>query len=338
MHALVTGASGFLGHVLVRQLSDAGVPVIAAIGPDPNEAESRRIQDLRKRQIPIIPSELRRERPLEEVPAEWDTLFHLAAYTETERDSEDVHINDAGTARLLGQLPLANKRVIYTSTLAVADNASGGITLDTVCEPRTAYGKTKLAAETIVREQCGGDAASHTIVRMPTLYGPGFRKNGMFDVLPRQLAAKNPLARLAWPGRMALMAVQDAARALRLAAGEPSAANRTFLASSNENPTTWEVAQEIALSKGIAYRKLGFPELASTALRVVLGDWWQVQGVPHTLQIASWRARLLLEGLYCDGSELAKTVGLSFGDWREGFRQMYAQDFRHAGTSPPFDT
>jgi nucleoside-diphosphate-sugar epimerase len=337
MHALVTGASGFLGHALIRQLSDAGVAVTAAIGPEPSEAELRRIQDLQKRHIRIVPSELRRERPLDEVPAEWDTLFHLAAYVETERNSEDVHINDVGTARLLGQLALANKRVVFTSTLAVADNAPGGITADTVCEPRTAYGKTKLLAEAIVREQCATNSASHTIIRIPTLYGAGFRTNGMFDVLPRQLAAKNPLACLAWPGKMAIMAVQDAARLLSLASREPRAANRTFPASSNENPATWEIAQAIALSKGIAYRPLSLPGAASTLLRALLGSWWQAQMVPYALQIATWRAHLLLAGLYCDGSEVAEMLGLTFGDWREGFRQMYAEDFRHAGGSPPFD-
>jgi nucleoside-diphosphate-sugar epimerase len=330
MHALVTGASGFLGHALVRQLCDAGVAVVAAVGAAPTEAEARRMADLRQRQIRIFPCELRRERPFDEVPAEWDTLFHLAAYVETERDSEDVHVNDAGTARLLSQLPLANRRVVYTSTLAVADNApTGRITPATVCQPRTAYGKTKLAAEAIVREKCAASSAAHTIIRMPTLYGAGYRTNGMFDVLPRQLAADNPLARLAWPGRLALLAVEDAARLVSLAATVQETKNRTFLGSSNENPTTWEIAEAIAQATGTGYRALGLPASATSALRAVLGGWWQASVVPYPLQIAAWRAHLLINGLYCDGSEIADLLGLTFGDWRQGFCRMYAEDPRH---------
>ena len=330
MHALVTGASGFLGLALIRQLCDAGVPVVAAVGCAPTEAEARRIHELEQRRIHIVPCELRRERPFDQVPADWDTLFHLAAYVETERDSEDVHVNDAGTARLLGQLPLSHKRVVYTSTLAVADNApTGRITPATVCQPRTAYGQTKLAAEAIVREKCAASSAAHTIIRMPTLYGAGYRANGVFDVLPRQLAAKNPLARLAWPGRLALLAVEDAARLVWLAATAQKAQDRTFLASSNENPTTWEIVEAIAVATGIGYRAVALPGPATTLLRAMLGDWWQARVVPYPLQIAAWRAHLLIHGLYCDGSELAEMLGLTFGDWRQGFRRMYAEDPRH---------
>jgi nucleoside-diphosphate-sugar epimerase len=333
MRALVTGASGFLGNALIRQLCEAGVEVVAAVGPAPSQTESQRIHQLQERQVRIIPCELRQERPLDEVPAEWDTLFHLAAYVQTEQNSQDVHVNDAGTARLLRQLPLANRRVVYTSTLAVADNAPTGlITPATVCQPRTAYGKTKLAAEAIVREACVSNSAAHTIIRMPTLYGPGYRTNGIFDVLPRQLAAKNPFARLAWPGKLALLAVEDAARLVFLAATEPKATDRTFLASSNENPATWEIAEAIALATGAAYRALALPQLATTILRATLGGWWQASVVPYALQIAAWRAHLLLNGLYCDGSELAELLSLTSGDWRRGFCRMYAEDPRHGRT------
>jgi hypothetical protein len=66
-------------------------------------------------------------------------------------------------------------------------------------------------------------------------------------------------------------------------------------------------------------------------LRATLGGWWQARLVPYPVQIAAWRAHLLLNGLYCDGSELAGMLGVSFGDWRQGFRRMYAEDPRHGG-------
>jgi nucleoside-diphosphate-sugar epimerase len=310
---------------LVRQLGDDGVEVVAAIGPLQNELEAGRVRDLKLHQVRILECDLRREEPLSEVPTDWDTLFHLAAYVRTEEDSPLVQVNDRGTARLLRQVPVANKRVVFTSTLAVADNARAGrITRDTICMPRTAYGRSKLAAESIVRAECEAHAAVYTILRLPTLYGLGYRPGGMFDVLPRQLAANDRLARLAWPGKMALLAVGDCAQLLIRAAVHEETKNRTFLASSNENPATWEIAEAIARAIGVPYHALPLPAPCAALLRALLGPWWQAPVVPYALQINAWRARLLLDGLYCDGVEVAQLLGLTFQDWRRGIERAYA--------------
>jgi nucleoside-diphosphate-sugar epimerase len=325
MKALITGAAGFLGHQLTMRLRERGFDVTAAIGPRQDERESRRLRELKQLEVPIISCDLRQEEPLAIVPAEWDVLFHLAAFVRTEEDNDDVRVNDEGTRRLLAQLPLRNKRVVFTSTLAVADNATGGeITPRTLCQPRTAYGRTKLAAEQILREACEAKGAEFTIIRMPTIYGRGYRPHGMFDVLAERLERDDPLARIMWPGRMALLSVQDAAELLCRVATVPETRGRVFLASSDENPTTWQIAEAIAAAKGIPYRPIGLPGPCAALLRATLGSWWQSPVLPHTVQINAWRARLLLNGLYCSGTELAQLVGLSFRDWREGFRQMYA--------------
>jgi nucleoside-diphosphate-sugar epimerase len=223
---------------------------------------------------------------------------------------------------------LRNKRVVFTSTLAVADNAPGGeITPLTVCKPRTAYGRTKLAAEQIIRETCRAKGAEFTIIRMPTIYGRGYRPHGMFHVLAERLSRGDPLARIMWPGRMALLSVQDAAELLCRVATVPESGGRVFLASSDENPRTWEIAEEIAVATDTPYHPIRLPTLCATLLRATLGSWWQSSLLPHSVQINAWRARLLLNGLYCSGTELAQLLGLSFREWRAGFREMYADRY-----------
>jgi len=329
MRALVTGASGFLGYELVSQLRDSGAEVVAAVGPAQSEFELQRRKGL-EGVARIVACELRQDSPLAEVSEDWDTLFHLASYVRTEEDSVDVRVNDEGTRRLLRQLPIAGKRVVFTSTLAVADNAPGGrITQETVCTPRTMYGRTKLAAEAIVREACRGRGATHTIVRLPTLYGPGYRTGGMFDQIPNRLLAGDPLARLAWPGKMSLLAVEDCARLLHRAALHEASRDRTFLSSSTENPATWQIVEEIAADLKLAYRKIPLPAPFARLIDGALGPWWQVSVVPHRVQVSAWRAHLLLSGLYCEDTELASLLGLTFRDWRGGFARMYAEDSRH---------
>ncbi len=135
MRALVTGASGLLGYELTKLLRRHDIPVIACPGPRPGDLEARRIEALQGLSARVLPCDLRREEPFASAPPEdWDTLFHLAAYVTTETASDDVRVNDEGTRRLLNQLLLHGKRVLYSSTLAVADNEpSGEIVPNTHC-------------------------------------------------------------------------------------------------------------------------------------------------------------------------------------------------------------
>jgi nucleoside-diphosphate-sugar epimerase len=164
--------------------------------------------------------------------ADFDVIFHLAAYVRTENNSTDVRINDKGTERLLSELRprLEGKRFIYTSTIAAVDSppAGGCITPQTPCRPRTDYGVTKLAAEQLLKEAAAKGGFSYTILRLPTVYGPGYRPGGMFDVVAKSLPRNTLSTRILWPGKMAIIQVHDLARILLQASGHPEMRDRTF--------------------------------------------------------------------------------------------------------------
>ena len=135
-------------------------------------------------------------------------------------------------AGLRGQL--RGKRLLFTSTSAAVDRTSrprGPLTEESPCRPRTAYGRTKLAAEHMVREWCAREQASYTIVRLTTLYGPGVR-TGLIPVLTEGLRQGRLAARLDWPGRVSLLYVEDAVRLLLFLADCPRAANETYFLTS----------------------------------------------------------------------------------------------------------
>jgi hypothetical protein len=114
--------------------------------------------------------------------------------------------------------------------------------------------------------------------------------------------------------------------------------NLVFLVSSNENPTTAEIAQRVAAAIGIPYRPVPLPRWGARLFGRLLGPRWQTPALPHRLQIAAWRARLLFDGLHCDGTPLAQLLGLKFQDWRAGIVRMYAEDPpRSSKAGPPSD-
>jgi nucleoside-diphosphate-sugar epimerase len=108
----VTGATGFIGLELVRQLHASAVPVLATVGPRQNQLERQRLGQLLALGVPVFDLDLRRERPFAVVPATGTRSFILPP-TSRPNGEDDVHINDHGTRRLSGQLPLAGRHVIY---------------------------------------------------------------------------------------------------------------------------------------------------------------------------------------------------------------------------------
>jgi len=331
VRAIVTGADGFIGCALTELLASEWGPqsVQAVVGPVQHEKEGRRLERLKRLGTPLISSDLRQSPVFHDELADFDVLFHLAAYARTEINSHDVRINDLGTERLLTELRprLAGKRFIYTSTLAAVDRPPGGgrMTSETPCRPRTEYGATKLAAEQMVKAAALEVGFDYTILRLSTVYGPGYRPGGMFDLLAKLLARNALSTRIQWPGKLALLEVDDLARILVQTSTHPDMSNRTFFVSSDEDPTMGEISGRIAQSIGARYRPIVLPPWFLRWLGAVRSPIWQNAAMPHWIKILAWRTSLLLDGLYCDGSELTNLLQTKYQPWRQAFERMYAE-------------
>lgn len=330
MKSLITGASGFIGYTLTQHLIQqwGADSVQAMVGPSQHPTEDARLAELNRRNIPLIPMNLRRAEVFSKAPENFDVLFHLAAYVRTEVNSPEVHINDQGMERLLDQLgdQLKGTRVVFTSSIAAVDpfpHRRGRIEKDTPCFPRTDYGVTKLAAEEILKRKAKQWGFDYTVLRLCTVYGPGYRPGGMFDYLATAVPKEKFSARLAWPGRMSIVEVNDAVDILARVAMHPQAANRTLLVSSAEDPTMAEITACAAQWMKVSHRPISLPPWVVQMLMTLLGPWSQSRVLPHRLRTLAWRVSLLFNGLYCDGSELTSLFGISYKPWREMFGRMY---------------
>jgi dihydroflavonol-4-reductase len=174
---LVTGATGFVGSAVAQFLTDAGLPVRAAIR---SETRASVLPDGVER----VFADLGDEESLVEAMRGCDGVFHLAAslgpLPEDTRRS-----NVEGTARVLAAAAKAGvRRIVYTSSSAAIVTASGLVSEQ--AENRTAltdpYSTTKAEAEGLVFEAVakGLDAC---IVNPVNIYGPSPYGPGSYNTL-----------------------------------------------------------------------------------------------------------------------------------------------------------
>jgi nucleoside-diphosphate-sugar epimerase len=159
----VTGASGFLGHVISAECLARGHQVYALVrrpGAEP------------KGTIPIA-GDLSDETALAAAMTEItpDHVIHLAAEIATQRDPARIQeVNVEGTRRLLGACRAAgNPRFVFTSTVVTGDAHGAMLDESSPLPYETAYGRSKRDGEHLVR----GSGLPFVIVRPSHVYGPG---------------------------------------------------------------------------------------------------------------------------------------------------------------------
>jgi dihydroflavonol-4-reductase len=115
MTTLVTGASGFLGSHIARQLVARGEPVRVLLRPS---SQNRAIADL---PLEYVTGDLRDTESLDKALAGITRVFHVAAdYRLWAKDSKDIYdSNVGGTKNILAAAKRAGvQQFIYTSTVA----------------------------------------------------------------------------------------------------------------------------------------------------------------------------------------------------------------------------
>ncbi len=174
MTTLVTGATGFVGSAVARQLLDRGqaVRVLARPGGD-----RRNIAGL---SVEIAEGDLRDRASLDRALAGCDALFHVAADYRlwVPRPDEIYEANVAGTrALMLAAGEAGVKRIVYTSSVATLGIDSGGAPSDETTPVALSdmighYKRSKFLAEDEVRRLVADHGLPAVIVNPSTPIGP----------------------------------------------------------------------------------------------------------------------------------------------------------------------
>jgi len=199
---LVTGATGFIGVELVRQLNAEGIrPRVIVRRP-------HRAGLLAPYEISPFQGDLRNSDTLERAVEGMDTVFHLGGRASFESYRRLRPTIVEGTTEL-GRLAAAAgvEHFVFASSLFVYRDQQQPIDASTPAEPRLAYGRAKLEAEERLQEIADSGGMTLSSLRLPHVYGA---QSILFEQVRSGLAV--------FPGRMVnrcgQLHVADAARAL----------------------------------------------------------------------------------------------------------------------------
>ena len=249
MKALVTGATGFVGSHLVDALLQAGCTV-TALARSPTKAAT-----LVERGVTIVSGDLHREPALNQAVADQDIVYHVAGVVAARSEADFLLANRDGTRNLAAAAERGGcPRFILISSLAAAGPAPRHRPLNGTEEPHpvTAYGRSKLAAEQVVRST----SLSWSIVRPAVVYGPRDR-----EVLKLFRLARLGIAPIFGSGDQELSAIHaaDLARALLAVGTSSQTAGHTYHACHPQIFTSLEFNQAIGSAIGHAVRPLRIP-------------------------------------------------------------------------------
>ncbi len=174
MKTLITGASGFVGSAVLRQLIQAGHSVRALLRPKSN------CLNIAGLPVEIVHGDLTQPHSLTAALTDCDALFHVAADYRlwVSRPDEMYDTNVTGTRNLmLAAARIGLKRIVYTSSVATLGIASDGnpadektpVTLDDMIGH---YKRSKFLAEDEVRRLVHEDGLPAVIVNPSTPVGP----------------------------------------------------------------------------------------------------------------------------------------------------------------------
>jgi dihydroflavonol-4-reductase len=253
MKGLVTGANGFVGAHLVRELLGAGWEVCAMMR---SSSDRSRLEGLAPE---VVHADLLDPDSLASAVAGVDVVFHVAGAIAALDPSGFDRVNRVGTANLVRAVGAAiasgaPRHLVHVSSLAAAGPSGSDAPVRDGAPPRpvSAYGRSKLAAEEALEPLRGRVAV--TIVRPPSVYGSGDTATlDLFRAVQRRIV----LAQTGPERRMSFVHARDLARGLRLAGEKPPPEWRIVYLTGPEDASLTAFQREVA--RAMRVRALAVP-------------------------------------------------------------------------------
>lgn len=165
MNILITGATGFIGKHLANTLSNGSHSIRCLV------RKSSKVNSLKNIGVSICYGDLLVKDSLRQALEEIDVVYHLAGEVYSRKKDDYYKGNILATNNLLAICKEKGiNRIIYLSSVGVYKPKTDKtlLTEESICDPITYYGKTKLYGERLLKEY----NVPFVIVRAPVIYGP----------------------------------------------------------------------------------------------------------------------------------------------------------------------
>lgn len=234
MTSLITGASGFIGQYLIKRLikSKSKKDKIYCFVRDSNK-----IPKYLRKYVTILAGSDIEIKKYGHIVNQCHYIYHLAARPTLGNGSEYQKDNIDFTNVLVG---LANKskalrRFVFLSSVAAVDRMPNddcelSLNENSVPNPLTDYGKSKLIAENILVKS----KLPYVIIRPSLVYGPGMRLNSHLRVLIGYVQDNNPVSRLDFSGKVSLIYVEDLISIILVTSKSKESKRQVYFASSDD--------------------------------------------------------------------------------------------------------